>query len=438
MARPTILRADTLDLQSQENPSAAEHPPPEPLQPNGLAPHVAAQVDHVRAERNSEEQSLADAWNIADNLVENPSAIEQAQAKNAANGSGEDDGEGGDQEDPDDDMMDRISSSPSIDDGGYTLHSPPRPIAALRGVWPTRSSRVSPTSSPAPSCETFNQSALSSPGSSPFTQIPLHVPVRARMVEIPRTPLAWRKQPFTPASLSGISPFTASQHHPQGRYGQYQDLGPIVDGGSGSNSEDDSAIFEDKYSGRSLREPVSDTSGEWPPQRRQSDLDNNTRPIESPFRYHVFAPGMADREGTLLEPSPSLNSIANVDLDALLLPRDDPLLEAPYSPQGSASSWESLSGSEADLFEDDDAVDAFLNHDDRFVDSGWGGECLREAEDIDFEFVYALHTFVATVEGQANATKGDTMVLLDDSNSYWWLVRVVKDSSIGMELLRSP
>lgn len=45
--------------------------------------------------------------------------------------------------------------------------------------------------------------------------------------------------------------------------------------------------------------------------------------------------------------------------------------------------------------------------------------------------MYALHTFVATVEGQANATKGDTMVLLDDSNSYWWLVRVVKDSSIG-------
>ncbi|KAN0075763.1 hypothetical protein V8E54_007033 [Elaphomyces granulatus] len=52
-------------------------------------------------------------------------------------------------------------------------------------------------------------------------------------------------------------------------------------------------------------------------------------------------------------------------------------------------------------------------------------------EDIDFEFVYALHTFVATVEGQANASKGETMVLLDDSNSYWWLVRVVKDGSIG-------
>ncbi|KAL5356841.1 hypothetical protein BJX96DRAFT_143474 [Aspergillus floccosus] len=52
-------------------------------------------------------------------------------------------------------------------------------------------------------------------------------------------------------------------------------------------------------------------------------------------------------------------------------------------------------------------------------------------EDIDFEFVYALHNFVATVDGQANAAKGDTMVLLDDSNSYWWLVRIVKDGSIG-------
>lgn len=64
--------------------------------------------------------------------------------------------------------------------------------------------------------------------------------------------------------------------------------------------------------------------------------------------------------------------------------------------------------------------------------SDYGTEdSLHGSEDIDFEFVYALHTFVATVEGQANATKGDTMVLLDDSNSYWWLVRVVKDSSIG-------
>jgi hypothetical protein len=47
--------------------------------------------------------------------------------------------------------------------------------------------------------------------------------------------------------------------------------------------------------------------------------------------------------------------------------------------------------------------------------------------------MYALHSFAATVEGQANATKGDMLVLLDDTNSYWWLVRIVKDHSVGNE-----
>lgn len=83
--------------------------------------------------------------------------------------------------------------------------------------------------------------------------------------------------------------------------------------------------------------------------------------------------------------------------------------------------------------EDGDASDDSFpdDIDPRYIGIGWAVECLQDPEDIDFEYVYALHTFVATVEGQANATKGDTMVLLDDSNSYWWLVRIVKDSSIG-------
>ncbi|KAF3037243.1 hypothetical protein E8E12_006401 [Didymella heteroderae] len=96
-----------------------------------------------------------------------------------------------------------------------------------------------------------------------------------------------------------------------------------------------------------------------------------------------------------------------------------------WTTDSDADSWDE------ELENDDASNDISFSDDPRFIDSGWGGECLRETEDIDFEFVYALHTFVATVEGQANATKGDTMVLLDDSNSYWWLVRVVKDSSIG-------
>ncbi|KAL1969282.1 hypothetical protein VTN77DRAFT_9474 [Rasamsonia byssochlamydoides] len=84
------------------------------------------------------------------------------------------------------------------------------------------------------------------------------------------------------------------------------------------------------------------------------------------------------------------------------------------------------SGEEGDLAdgEGDDILD------DDLMDKISSSPSIDD-EDIDFEFVYALHTFVATVEGQANATKGDTMVLLDDSNSYWWLVRIVKDGTIG-------
>ncbi|KAL2024493.1 hypothetical protein VTK56DRAFT_8304 [Thermocarpiscus australiensis] len=86
-----------------------------------------------------------------------------------------------------------------------------------------------------------------------------------------------------------------------------------------------------------------------------------------------------------------------------------------------------LSGHEADDGDPDGDAEVYMDDDMDKISSSPS----IEDEDIDFDFVYALHTFVATVEGQANATKGDTMVLLDDSNSYWWLVRVVKDSSIG-------
>ena len=159
---------------------------------------------------------------------------------------------------------------------------------------------------------------------------------------------------------------------------------------------------------------------------------------------------LEDGSSYMLEQSPSLTSIGSIgsaNLDDVLLPVDDPLLDhPPPSPSSSSSSWDDASedsdqscGPGRTAINDDADDDFFNNPNPRFTDSGWSGECLRDAEDIDFEFVYALHTFVATVEGQANATKGDTMVLLDDSNSYWWLVRVVKDSSIGTySCSRSP
>lgn len=60
-----------------------------------------------------------------------------------------------------------------------------------------------------------------------------------------------------------------------------------------------------------------------------------------------------------------------------------------------------------------------------------GSELSIPDADIDFDLVYALHTFTATVEGQASVVRGDALTLLDDSNSYWWLVKVLKTAEVG-------
>lgn len=277
-------------------------------------------------------------------------------ASNGSNGLGYngqdiDDGDGGDShdEDMDDDLLDKISSSPSIEDGKYALP-----------VWPPRADSVRIGASPAPA---MTQSRNSSLSSSPCVSHPECCP--------PQSPCA-----IGPAS-----------HH-----GECE--------GYHINRPTQAETWQDKDSSLTLFTPCD------------IGLDSQLQgiPLSESQQFRRY-----------------------------LLPLDDPLLEDEGEPQTDDCSydeeeeWEDDDSSVADpdLSSDDDPEDFQFSNDDRLIDSGWGGECLREIEDIDFEFVYALHTFVATVEGQANATKGDTMVLLDDSNSYWWLVRVVKDGSIG-------
>ena len=465
MTRPNIVRADTLDLQDQDNPTASEHQKPEFK--GGLAPHQRAEVHHVLEERNTEEHALADAWNLTGSLTEEPSAIDRAQQQNAdqeptVNGTQHESQEGGGESetDADDDMMDRISSSPSIDDGGYILHSspPPQTPAMARLKWPERTSSLSPSprDTPTPTRETFNQSPSSTPSSSPFLHTPQHLPLHVRRTGKEASPLGRQSDcmssPFdeSPTHLPATTTYQpdgtlshlSKRHHSLGRYTGL--TAPDKDRLQEIAESDEEYIYDEDEEGTPRATHTQSGSKRYSRLQNEQDsdisimahdLDAGMRLIESPFRRHSFTHSSKDLSDANLEPSPSLTSIASVDLQDVLLPVDDPLLDTPPSPTDSSNSWESLPSSELDSLDestnDDDTDALFTDLDNRFIDSGWGGECLRETEDIDFEFVYALHTFVATVEGQANATKGDTMVLLDDSNSYWWLVRVVKDSSIG-------
>lgn len=326
-----------------------------------------------------------------------------------------------DDDDMDDDMMDKISSSPSIDDGRYSslLQTPP---------WPKRRESLTPRSSPIPPA--FHSS-------SPFTTTPLHFPISLEGPRRPCSVLAPHTEIDSPSpSPSSHIPFSyqftcetespSMEHH----HGEYTWTRTTEASNIDENDTDDDSILDQQMSPtsrhmtvieRRLRILREDSQGSL-----MSDLDEE-------LKADLLKPVCMPRRDSMDDPFVETNAKdpRKTNGTSPLIPHDpnedgDTEDNDSWTTDSDADSWN------ADLDDDDDASnDVIFSDDPRFVDSGWGGECLRETEDIDFEFVYALHTFVATVEGQANATKGDTMVLLDDSNSYWWLVRVVKDSSIG-------
>jgi len=85
-------------------------------------------------------------------------------------------------------------------------------------------------------------------------------------------------------------------------------------------------------------------------------------------------------------------------------------------------------GEEHSILEDDSEAE---EGEDVYEEDDMSSTLSIPNESIDFDMVYALHSFAATVEGQANVVKGDSLFLMDDSNSYWWLVRVLKTQEVG-------
>lgn len=275
------------------------------------------------------------------------------------------DGDEGDLDD--DDMMDKISSSPSIDDGGSSIYHLP----TLRMP---RHHCVSPCSSPASAC--FSEARSSSPYLDQPDYLPLQLPPRQ-------------------ADKSPAAAFPRRHHHLPDSFPE------CLDAQAGNVNTTTEEREQETVRSRS----PSYLQG---PGHSLPDMENSTQNTK------VVLPEGEPASQEAFEAKQSGVDEA-IEMEDEVCSTDD--LIVPY---------------EGSLDEDDDDDNFLEFHDPRFIDSGWGGECLHDTEDIDFELVYALHTFIATVEGQANATKGDAMVLLDDSNSYWWLVRVVKDSSIGM------
>ncbi|PNY28568.1 NAD-specific glutamate dehydrogenase [Tolypocladium capitatum] len=192
MTRPTIVRADTIDLQDHSAPSAPDHPSHRHLPdsaPGGsaalIAPHQAETLRGVAHETAEEEarsprvlwtngkgggtgavlhrydndsdddddnrpssggglsRDLAGGTNGSDMYRHDHQQQQQDALAVAQNGgvssSDEGDVEGDGDADLDDDMMDKISSSPSIEDGGCNPVAVPVPVPV---PWPRRASSL--------------------------------------------------------------------------------------------------------------------------------------------------------------------------------------------------------------------------------------------------------------------------------------------------------
>ena len=423
----TCLCTDSIDLQDQNAPSAQDHTrqPSHPA-PRGAGPPAPHQAEALRevaaeaAEQNYRSPRVSKEWTngdvqqmqqYGDDLAAGVTSkltganLQQqddlAVAQNGGlTGSTAEDAEMADAEGDDgmdDDMMDKISSSPSIDDGGYSLPH----------LWPQRSDSLSRTPT-----RPRSASQACSESSSPFVVTPDHFPLRPP------------PEPIDKDAIQGS----------QGKKYRHL-LGEYLDGTrSESNYEDDatedlSYLVTDHTKGHveayeedfDLREFSDDLLAQQIDMLNQDSDDQNSEIVHD-FEDDVHKPWSEHYR-------PFQEEVESDD-DAQKDNSDEPKLQPSFN-RNPEDEEPGIITIPYESSEDEDDDDIPYSTDSRFVDSGWGGECLQDSEDIDFEFVYALHTFVATVEGQANATKGDTMVLLDDSNSYWWLVRVVKDSSIG-------
>ena len=252
MTRPEIIRAgtsysttdktgmrllirvhpDSIDLQDQNSPSAQDHSRqpthPAPLGVGPPAPHQAEALREIAAEaaeenhrspRVSKEWTTGDVQQLqryGDDLAAGVSAKlnganlqkqdNLAVAQNGGlTGSTAEDAEMADAEGDDgmdDDMMDKISSSPSIDDGGYPFPQ----------LWPQRSDSLIRGAPRRP--QSFSQACIES--SSPFVETPEHFPLQIAPEQLDKD------------EIQGYETPTSQHHHLLGEYS-----GHIGETGSG-------------------------------------------------------------------------------------------------------------------------------------------------------------------------------------------------------------
>ena len=147
--------------------------------------------------------------------------------------------------------------------------------------------------------------------------------------------------------------------------------------------------------------------------------------LDACFLEITFATSVPRRTTMRPASDPAPSSEASVPLDGEIY--EDDMIDPEFITYHGEESFD-YGVNDGDM--PDDAMYDEDEYDDEYEEELSSSPSIPD-EDINFDLVYTLHTFIATVEGQATVQKGDHLVLLDDSNSYWWLVRVLVSQEVG-------
>lgn len=330
-------------------------------------------------ERHSEEQQLQEAYtNAAGIFSDEPDSIDAAPKGSEENGTSQNgesrgtnadtDGDGDGEGESDDDMLDRISSSPSIDDGGSTPLTPSG-TPTVNFAWPRRTVSLTPELSTPPMRTDFNNDALfyssspSSAASSPFVRTPLHLPLpRSRFqIGFENSPLAKKHDQVMdlspsdddlvavdlyPDRYSSTALHTLKKHHQLGRYG----LSPIkdefepedtFDGIQSQLARTAASPTPESPQGNAFSLMKRDMGPPTPPKKdmgmtaqeaapllaRRSYEHADPQAVDSPFRRHSWARNLLAYRQNSIETSASNISLISLDMANVLLPAHDPLLQ---------------------------------------------------------------------------------------------------------------
>ncbi|KAG0087994.1 hypothetical protein BGZ92_006748, partial [Podila epicladia] len=165
------------------------------------------------------------------------------------------------------------------------------------------------------------------------------------------------------------------------------------------------------------------------------DSDDSTEEDEEEYKAYLQEQEQQQKQAG------SSSSVAQAKSVSIrqLLHDDDPDTDQSMDEDGgyqASSSTSAAQGSQAEIQARQNQIlgsedeDEEMDEDDEDDDASTSTVSLTE-DDIDFNLVYAFHTFVATQEGQASVVRNDSLMLLEDTNVYWWLVRVLKTGVIG-------